>query len=79
MFAPIYECSNCECKETWQFDIVQQIDTDRDDVWDEVVCRKCGNSNLTPKLDEDGKQWMHILSEEEHYWESYWNSEDDEF
>ncbi|MEM1339804.1 MAG: hypothetical protein AAGF96_18735 [Bacteroidota bacterium] len=78
MFTQIYECPGCECKETWQVAVIQQIDAERDDVWDQVVCRNCGSSDLKPKIDEEGNRIMHVLTEEEFFWETYLESDEDE-
>ncbi len=76
MFAQIYLC-NCPGGETWEVESVQQIDHERDDVWEELVCSNCGSAHLKPKLGNDGRAVMHILSDEDVFWQNYYLDEDD--
>lgn len=74
MFAPIYE--GCRCKDgTWKVTRHQIIDTERDDVWDELVCDVCGSSVIKEKM-IDGKPCWHALSDEEIQAEMYRNDYD---
>lgn len=68
MFAPIYE--GCKCGETFKVTRHQIIDTERDDVWEELVCDVCGSSVIKEKM-IDGKPCWHPLSDEEIQAEMY--------
>lgn len=75
MFAQIYE--GCRCKEgTWKVTRHEIIDTERDDVWHELVCDVCGCSVTKEKMNE-GKQCWHALSDEEIEAAMYNNNCDD--
>lgn len=64
MFAQIYE--GCNCKEgTWQVTKVPIIDTERDECHDELMCDVCGQLVTKEKKDEQGRPYMHPLSDEE--------------
>ena len=63
MLATIYECRNCG--DVWQnIERVPIIDTDNDEVFDVLLCLKCG-SEVTEKVNENGIPCWHALTEEE--------------
>lgn len=62
MFAQIYE--GCKCGETYKVTRHEIIDTERDNVWEELVCDVCGWSVIKEKK-IDGKLCLHPLSDEE--------------
>ncbi len=82
-FAQIYVCPIHG--QTWKPVVVQIIDTDRDDVWDEYQCPdpQC-NHSVTPLM-HHGKYVMHALTEDElrdeilFSGEEYKGEEDDEY
>lgn len=71
MFAPLYNCA--KCGNTFNVTTVECIDTENDEVWDEVVCATC-YGYVTPIM-RDGQQIHHVLTpeemEDEMYGESY--------
>lgn len=72
MFAQIF--TGCKCGETWHVEIVEDIDTERDEIYEYPVCTKC-NQPVHPNM-IDGHPCYHALTEEEAYWESYNPSDD---
>ncbi len=73
MFAPLYTCPTHG--ETWHVQRVEEIDTERDDIYEFVVCEKCGHS-VTPLL-HDGHHVVHVLSDEDMFWEMQSESGDE--
>lgn len=71
IFAPVYVCP--EHGETWHAEVMEEIDTDHDEVYQWRKCPKC-HSEVKPLL-RNGHPVMHPLTQEEAYWDSY--SEDD--
>lgn len=64
VFAPVYECP--KCGDVWRVEMVEMIDCERDDVWQEPMC-KCGRSVREKFVEQDGKRvpvW-HPLTDEE--------------
>lgn len=74
LFAPIYVCS--EHGETWHAEVVEEIDTDHDEVYQWRKCPKC-HVEVKPLL-HDGYPVMHPLTNDEAYWESGVGFGDDE-
>lgn len=65
MFAPIYICP--KHGETWHVEHAETIDTDHDEIYEYIVCDKCG-SEVKPLLHE-GHQVVHPLTDDEIFWE----------
>ena len=42
MLSPMFDCPHCGRISVLKTDVVEIIDTDRDDVWEERVCETCG-------------------------------------
>lgn len=75
IFAPIYVCP--EHGETWHAQLVEDIDTENDDVFERRVCPDCPR-DVAPLL-HDGLQVMHPLTVEEVYWETYSEEDEDDY
>ncbi len=73
MFAPIYICP--KCGETWHVEQAEVFDTDQDEIYQFMVCQKCG-SEVKPLL-HDGHQVVHPLTDEEMFFEMQ-SGEDEE-
>jgi hypothetical protein len=67
MFAPIYKCT--VHGETWHSQLVEDIDINNDEIYRYLTCPLC-HREVKPVL-HNGKQVVHILTEEEMYWENY--------
>ena len=65
MFAQIYIC--LKHGETWHVEHIEEIDTEQDEVYQFVVCSKCG-SEVKPLLHE-GHNVVHVLTDDEIFWE----------
>lgn len=82
MFAQIYEGCNC-LEGTYKVVRNKIIDTERDDVWEELTCEICGKSVVKEKM-VDGKLIVHPLSDDEiraemgYYGEGYDHEFDDD-
>jgi len=61
MFAQVYNCSRCGDVDGR---VIQIIDTERDEVWSEVVCDQC-NGIVSGKTDDKGNPVWRELTEEE--------------
>jgi hypothetical protein len=70
----MYVCS--EHGETWHAELVEEIDTDHDEVYQFRKCPKC-HHEVKPLL-HDGHPVMHPLTQEEAYWESWSDDEEEE-
>lgn len=64
----VYICPTCGDVLSDQVDEVEIIDTNRDDVWTELMCKKC-RSSVTPKM-TDGVQHLAEVDHERWLWAS---------
>lgn len=65
MYGLVQIYTGCKCGETWRVNAVEEIDIERDEIYQILYCEVCGSNNLTEKK-ENGIPCMHILTSEEH-------------
>jgi hypothetical protein len=63
MFAIIYE--GCRCGESWRVRHFEDTDSDKDKVYERLICDICGQDVSQAKKSPDGKTMVHVLTEEE--------------
>lgn len=73
MFAPIFICPTHG--ETWHVEHAEEFDTEQDEIYQFIVCQKCG-SEVKPLIHE-GHHVCHMLTDEEMFYEIQ-SSGDDE-
>lgn len=62
----VYVCPTCGDVLSDQVEVVEIIDTERDDVWTEHICNKCQRT-VTPKM-TDGVQHLASVDHERWLW-----------
>jgi NAD-dependent SIR2 family protein deacetylase len=66
----IWECPKCGDITENEVDMVEIIDTERDDVWIEPTCSVCGSSVLQKIIKENGENFpvfQEVLDEDDFY------------
>lgn len=74
MIAPIYRCPSHG--ETWHVECSETCDTENDEVYEIMICSRCGRE-VSPIV-HDGVPVCHILTDEEMFLEMCTDEDDDD-